>query len=84
MQLVYEVFVLIAYAAARNRQGGNACSCGKLRINYIACPRALASMAALPSPLELMLPAKAIMEVVLPEPKNPMVTIYFVVIIYSS
>ena len=32
----------------------------------------------------LMLTAKAIMEVVLPEPKNPLVTIYFVVIIYSS
>ena len=50
----------------------------------LPAPRSLASMAALPSPLELILSAKAIMEVVLPEPKNPLVTIYFVVIIYSS
>ena len=50
----------------------------------LPAPRSFASMAALPSPLLLILFAKAIIEVVLPAPKNPLVTIYFVVIIYSS
>ena len=46
----------------------------------LLAPRSLASIAACHRPRLLILLAKAIMDVVLPEPRNPLVTIYFVVI----